>query len=81
MRGQESDLPGSVMSFMVSGEKGSWKAYKVGKFLNFYHLLFMYPVLLITVITLSDLFYLFFFVSTRMQALREQFISLFCIVL
>ena len=29
MRGQESDLPGSVMSFMVSGEKGSWKPSEV----------------------------------------------------
>lgn len=29
MRGQGSDLPGSVMSFMVSGEKGSWKLFEV----------------------------------------------------
>ena len=29
MRGQGSDLPGSVMSFTVSGEKGSWKPSEV----------------------------------------------------
>ena len=62
---KESDttewLNWTELNTKISGEKESWKAYEVGKFLNFYHLLFVYLVFLITAITLSDIFHLFIF--------------------